>query len=297
MPAVDEPTVRAWAAALAELRGLLSSAAFHTCFQGTEAVSWEGDVFTIAAPHRFAQEWIDVRYRDEAIEALRRVLGRAPELVVGLRHGASPQPPGGARRPADPAVIGTGIAPRHVWQAVLGELRRSMPAAQFGAWIENTTAVAADGGRFTIAAPNSFAKEWIETHARGEIEAALASVLGRRVELGVAVEWTGGATDRSPGAEESAEPTERSTEAVRSAPGRSRGSRAPGRERAGGASDRLNGRRDDRPARGPGGEAGEASAAGVRRRGTRPAAVPQAAAGPGRRGPRDRAPPDRPGGR
>jgi DNA-binding transcriptional ArsR family regulator len=212
-PGVDDDAARAWAAALAELRGMLSAAAFHTCFQGAEAVSLEGGVFTIAAPHRFAQEWIDVRYRAEAVEALRLVLGHAPELVVVVRQRGPPQTGEGTGGRPD-AVASGGAAPRHVWQVALGELRRHLPATEVGAWIESTTAVGEDGRRFTIAAPNSFAKEWIETRARGEIEAALASVLGRRVALGVVVDGTGDAAGRPPGAHEGDGPTERPVGAV-----------------------------------------------------------------------------------
>jgi DnaA N-terminal domain len=80
----DDPAALAWQAALDELEGLVSRTVFETCFRGTAAVAWAEDTFTIAAPHRFAREWIDVRYRAEAVEALRRVLARVPELVPRL---------------------------------------------------------------------------------------------------------------------------------------------------------------------------------------------------------------------
>jgi len=83
-----------WQAALAELRGLVSCAVFETCFRGSQGVSWVGDTLTVAAPHRFARESIDVRYRDEAEEALRRVLApmpdvRVPDLIVDVRRSSS----------------------------------------------------------------------------------------------------------------------------------------------------------------------------------------------------------------
>jgi DNA-binding transcriptional ArsR family regulator len=80
-PGVDDPAALVWYAALGELEGLVTRTAFETCFRDSEAVSWEGDTLTVAAAHRFAQEWIDVRYRPDAEEALRRVLAGVPELV------------------------------------------------------------------------------------------------------------------------------------------------------------------------------------------------------------------------
>jgi DNA-binding transcriptional ArsR family regulator len=100
LSAVDDPAALVWRATLAELQGLVSPTVFETCFRGAEALSWTEDRLTIAAPHRFAREWIDRRHRGEAEEALRRVLAgvtdaRVPELVVEVGR------PGWATAPAD----------------------------------------------------------------------------------------------------------------------------------------------------------------------------------------------------
>ena len=95
---VDGAAAPSWRAALGELSGTLSAAAFETWFRGSTGVAWVGDVFTVGAPHRFAQEWIDVRFRQQAEEALARVAGRRLQLVVEVTGpGASPRPSGRGR--------------------------------------------------------------------------------------------------------------------------------------------------------------------------------------------------------
>jgi DNA-binding transcriptional ArsR family regulator len=108
---VDRPAARAWRLALRELSGRVSVAALETWFRGSVGLAWQADRFTVGVPHRFAQEWIDLRFREPAEEALARVVGRRLELVVELTAPSRivPAPTGGrrggwaARRRAIPA--------------------------------------------------------------------------------------------------------------------------------------------------------------------------------------------------
>ena len=79
---MESAASRVWHAALLTLHDVLPESAFRACFGCTEALGGEGDVFTIGAPHRFAREWIDVRYRQAAEEALAAAAGRPLQLVV-----------------------------------------------------------------------------------------------------------------------------------------------------------------------------------------------------------------------
>jgi chromosomal replication initiator protein len=83
--------------------------------------------------------------------------------------------------------------PRQVWQAALAELQGSMSQATFETWVKNTVAVDAPNGagRFTIAAPNTFAKEWLDNRFRGQIETTLGRILGKGTRLEVVVEGSG----------------------------------------------------------------------------------------------------------
>src|SRR5262245_6393127 len=114
-----------------------------------------------------------------------------------------------------PLVEGRGaiaMSPRQVWQLVLAELRITMAPAAFETWVKNAIALEQGEDAFVIAAANTFAREWLDTRLRKEIEVALGRVLGRPVALRVSVEekrrapprqrWpasAGGGRRRSPG--------------------------------------------------------------------------------------------------
>jgi chromosomal replication initiator protein len=78
-----------------------------------------------------------------------------------------------------------------VWQAALGELQTAMTSATFETWVKNTIAVGQQGTTFTIAAPNTFAKEWLDTRFRPQIEKTLGRITGRPAHLDVVVEGFG----------------------------------------------------------------------------------------------------------
>jgi hypothetical protein len=77
---------------------------------------------------------------------------------------------------------------RQAWQMALAELQGTMTPATFETWVKNTVALEGRDGGFVIAAPNTFAQEWLATRFRKQIEAALGRVLGRPVALRVTVE-------------------------------------------------------------------------------------------------------------
>ncbi len=78
--------------------------------------------------------------------------------------------------------------PQQIWQAALSDLERTVKPASFQTFIKNTSALAQDGETFTIAASTTFAKEWLDTRLRGQIEATLGHILGQRPTLEVVVE-------------------------------------------------------------------------------------------------------------
>ena len=85
--------------------------------------------------------------------------------------------------------------PHQVWQAALSELQASLPVATFETWVKNTLAQDFTGESFTIAAPNTFAKEWLDNRIRGKIEHSLQHIIGRPVTLQVVVERYGNAPE------------------------------------------------------------------------------------------------------
>ncbi len=72
---------------------------------------------------------------------------------------------------------------KQVWRAALGELQVSLSPANFETWLKETALVAVDDNRFTVAVPNGFAKDWLETRYRSLISQTLARVVGYSVQV------------------------------------------------------------------------------------------------------------------
>jgi len=72
---------------------------------------------------------------------------------------------------------------KQVWRAALGELQVSLSPANFETWLKETALVAVDDNRFTVAVPNGFAKDWLETRYRSLISQTLARVVGYTVQV------------------------------------------------------------------------------------------------------------------
>ncbi len=72
---------------------------------------------------------------------------------------------------------------KQVWRAALGELQVSLSPANFETWLKETALVAVDDNRFTVAVPNGFAKDWLETRYRSLISQTLARVVGYNVQV------------------------------------------------------------------------------------------------------------------
>jgi len=72
---------------------------------------------------------------------------------------------------------------KQVWRAALGELQISLSPANFETWLRDTSLVDVDDNRFRVAAPNGFAKDWLETRYRSLISQTLARVVGYSVQV------------------------------------------------------------------------------------------------------------------
>ncbi len=72
---------------------------------------------------------------------------------------------------------------KQVWRAALGELQVSLSPANYETWLRDTALVDVDGDRFSVAAPNGFAKDWLENRYRSLIAQTLARVVGYSVNV------------------------------------------------------------------------------------------------------------------
>ena len=111
---------------------------------------------------------------------------------------------------------------KQVWRATLGELQVSLSPANYETWLRDTTLVDVDGDLFRVAAPNGFAKDWLENRYRSLIAQTLARIVGYSVNVEFMVsDAEPDATDAPASVEPTATTPERPANAtVRVEPGR-----------------------------------------------------------------------------
>ncbi len=76
---------------------------------------------------------------------------------------------------------------RQIWQAALGELQSQMSKNDYDTWLKHTRLTSTANGVCVIAAPSTFAKEWLENRLLRNIKKTLASIMGQKVEVRVVV--------------------------------------------------------------------------------------------------------------
>jgi chromosomal replication initiator protein len=108
---------------------------------------------------------------------------------------------------------------KQVWRAALGELQVSLSPANYETWLKDTAIVEVEGDRFRVAAPNGFAKDWLENRYRSLIAQTLARIVGYSVNVEIVVQDKGSPveTDDPAGADEV---TQASEPRIRLEPGR-----------------------------------------------------------------------------
>ena len=72
---------------------------------------------------------------------------------------------------------------KQVWRAVLGELQVCLSPANFETWLKDTSLAEIDESRFRIAAPNGFARDWLDNRYRTLMSQTLARVVGGSVQV------------------------------------------------------------------------------------------------------------------
>jgi chromosomal replication initiator protein len=69
------------------------------------------------------------------------------------------------------------------WRAVLGRLQVELPAHNYNTWLRGTRALKFDGARLLIEARTALSCEWLNIKLAGTVERAVATHLGREVEV------------------------------------------------------------------------------------------------------------------
>ncbi len=114
---------------------------------------------------------------------------------------------------------------KQVWRATLGELQVALSPANYETWLKDTALVDVEGDRFRVAAPNGFAKDWLENRYRSLIAQTLARVVGYSVNVEFEVREIDPDEAVEPESQEEARPT---NPRVRVEPGRVGGTEGGG---------------------------------------------------------------------
>ncbi len=70
-----------------------------------------------------------------------------------------------------------------LWDKVLSEAKQKISKPSFETWLKSTKLLAYKGDTVTIAAPNSFGREWLENHYVHLIAAILAEITGHDLHI------------------------------------------------------------------------------------------------------------------
>lgn len=75
-----------------------------------------------------------------------------------------------------------------IWDQALKIIKKQLNTPTYKAWFENTSPAQIDSDSIIINAPNSFAKEWLESRYNSLITDALFQVLGEEIQIKVVVD-------------------------------------------------------------------------------------------------------------
>jgi len=69
------------------------------------------------------------------------------------------------------------------WQSALGQLQMEMPKASFDTWLRDTSLATYEDGVFTVAVPNAYARDWLESRLATTAERTLMGIMNRSVDV------------------------------------------------------------------------------------------------------------------
>jgi hypothetical protein len=75
------------------------------------------------------------------------------------------------------------MSPDEAWQQILKQLKEDMPRASFNTWVADAEVISFDGRVFTLAARNSYARDWLERRLTETISRLLADIFKRSITV------------------------------------------------------------------------------------------------------------------
>jgi chromosomal replication initiator protein len=73
------------------------------------------------------------------------------------------------------------------WQSVLGQLQMEMPKASFNTWVRDTRPLVYENGALTIAVPNAYARDWLESRLASTVDRLLVGIMNSSVAVNFVV--------------------------------------------------------------------------------------------------------------
>ncbi|HTP01358.1 MAG TPA: chromosomal replication initiator protein DnaA [Anaerolineales bacterium] len=77
--------------------------------------------------------------------------------------------------------------PDQAWQSVLAQLQMEMAKASFDTWVRDTRPLSYDNGILTIAVPNAYARDWLESRLASTVSRLLIGIMNTNVSVNFVV--------------------------------------------------------------------------------------------------------------
>jgi hypothetical protein len=75
------------------------------------------------------------------------------------------------------------VRPEQAWETALAQLQMEMPKAAFDMWAREARLIACEDGLLTVAAPNAYARDWLESRLSSTLARLLTGILNQPVQM------------------------------------------------------------------------------------------------------------------
>jgi chromosomal replication initiator protein len=92
------------------------------------------------------------------------------------------------------------MTPDQAWQSVLSQLQMDMAKPSYDTWVRDTRALAYEGGILTVAVPNAYARDWLESRLSSTVNRLLIGILNTNASVNFVVGQPEEAVEAEPAA-------------------------------------------------------------------------------------------------
>src|SRR5512142_3451784 len=79
------------------------------------------------------------------------------------------------------------MTPDQAWQSVLSQLQMDMAKPSYDTWVRDTRAVTYESGILTVAVPNAYARDWLESRLASTVNRLLIGILNTNASVSFVV--------------------------------------------------------------------------------------------------------------